>query len=196
MDLISATIFYKKVVEISSASRGDTYEIDNTEYTMPYRVNIEDSDTRGQLSPEERQLLWTRNPDGFIRQKAVMNLFEQKGIKVDYYPFIIRLVGEYVDEISVYIYENRNKIKSKALHKFVTENECFIKQQEIRAISYWNAHYRKKYLHYEDTPAIRFLRWLKKHPETARSHGSQAVLHLRELQSINPLDEEVNKDGK
>lgn len=129
-------------------------------YDLPYRVKIKNNQFFS-LSEEEQYIVLTRDYNGFIRQEAVNKLISMTNSIYNIVPFIIRIACEYVDEISLDIYQNREILRKDDFREFYNENKLFIQRQQMRAISYWNEYYRFKYNSYQTSPAVLFLEWIK-----------------------------------
>lgn len=78
--------------------------------------------------------------DGFLRQNRLERLV---GVE-DYFiiPFIFKLIGEYVFEITEVIYYRRLGWL-KGFARFIEENKDYGVLIESRMISYWNEYYRR-----------------------------------------------------
>ncbi len=77
--------------------------------------------------------------NGFLRQNTLEKLIGTK----DYFvtPFIFKLIGEYIIEITDVIYKERIDWLENFI-QFMDENRTYAIRTESRMISYWNAYYR------------------------------------------------------
>ena len=141
------------------------YQYRGVTYFFPYRLGYQEAKGRpkGEVQKVINLCMLTRHSDGFVREKAVVEIFLYSD-HFTFYPFVIpyilRLLGEYVNEISEQIYNHRELLPKKELKQFCGENKRFLEQTRQRAISYWDCNYRQQGLKLKDVPAIRFFDWL------------------------------------
>ena len=136
--------------EIISNSNPDLFEadIEKQKISVPYRAYLDEKQfaNQDQLSKRQHQILsciLTRNHDGYIRQKYLMNIICIEELWIT--PYIMQLMGEYVEEILMVIYKNMNSEKIEILKKFITLNPIFYAKTKRRIISYFDCYYKGKY---------------------------------------------------
>ncbi len=121
---------------------------------IPYRIyNPEPSEAfLAELDALERLLLaclYTRNHDGFVRQRNLAPLLSSDEPWV--IPFIVQLLGEYVIDICEDIAEFTNttlrtrKTMRRNFVSFFEHNPEFIALTESRATSYWDCYHRTRH---------------------------------------------------
>jgi hypothetical protein len=142
--------------------------IEGQHVQIPYRVYYawpEPGRTEG-LNETQRLILsaWmTRDADGRTRQKALRNLLQDDAPWT--IPYVIQLCGEYVVEIATDILQFLTKELPKrpnllqSYRQFIADNPTFVTLTEQRALSYWNAYDRWRFLR-EDYPQLAALRLL------------------------------------
>lgn len=85
--------------------------------------------------------LFTRHHDGFIRQRALKRLLEVGEPWA--VPFLLRLVGEYVEEIIADIDAAFDRLPERHWAAFVDANPTFVRLNASRVASYWDYYYRQ-----------------------------------------------------
>ena len=108
------------------------FRVNGEDVRVPYRLYFPDLDDGDLLSLNERQrailcCIYTRNYDGFVRQKYLRQLMGAKDEWV--LPYVLALVGEYVSEINEVIFQNIGQINVESVQKFMSENEAFTDQR-------------------------------------------------------------------
>lgn len=119
--------------DIIICSYPSTFFFDGKKYKIPYRIGYESEiiQTKSDEIEEIIKLcLLTRHHNGFIREKSLVKLLHSNYIEKYQFviAYIIRLLGEYVQNIWLIIYNNRESITFNALIKFREENLEFIKK--------------------------------------------------------------------
>jgi len=115
--------------------------------TVPYRVYPPESPIeRSRFNDTQRLILhciYSRHHDGFVRHRHLRAMLGRKEEWTA--PFIVRLVGEYVLPIVQDIQERLATDSSERarLQRFAAENPAFTELMRQRAISYWDAYYRR-----------------------------------------------------
>lgn len=142
------------------------YKFEDKELYIPYRLGYEKAEVAKPKTPVEEALalcLETRHHDGFRREIAVRKLFEKNYVSIFPFviPYVIRVTGEYVIEISQYIYDHKEALSHSNLSAFKRENILFIQQNKERSISYWDDDYRDRISNYKDMPGVKFLNWIR-----------------------------------
>ena len=99
--------------------------------------------------------LFTRNYDGFIRQKYLEKIVTQNEEWV--IPYIFQLVGEYVVEITNIIWTNLENLDKPRYINFGRENPRFMDLTRRRVLSYWAEYYRSQYNNFADYPGYKVL---------------------------------------
>jgi len=109
-------------------------------YNPPYSLV---NSTLTQIENEILNCIFSRNENGYIRQKAILNI-----INSDNYwtiPYIVRIIGEYVIEILNDIDNNFEIINKSNLISFVRQNPEFYSRTRSRVYSYWDCYFRKQF---------------------------------------------------
>ncbi len=141
------------------------YVVNNQSFQIPYRLGYKNEKYcfGNKIEYLLSLCILSRNPSGFIRQKAVVQLFEQKEFEQSFqfcFPYIIRLCGEYVSEIWDIIYDKRDLFSKDKIVHFREENKSFIQKNYDRAITYWYEYYRDKYSSYKQTSSFKLFKWI------------------------------------
>lgn len=84
--------------------------------------------------------LQTRSNDGFQRQIAARDLFED--MRPWAAPFVVALIGEYIVEILDDICSAMTPNVERTLGAFIVHNDSYWTTTKRRVTSYWNAYYR------------------------------------------------------
>jgi hypothetical protein len=145
---------------------GERVSVQGETVTIPYRIhNPELPDGSLRRLTERRRLIagcvYSRHNDGHVREAACAQITESAEPWV--VPYVIRLLGEYVVEISALILERLaagSFFTTDAYAQFVRENRNFVNLTEQRAISYWSCYYRNAYAR-TDYPALMALDMLR-----------------------------------
>ncbi|KKC48460.1 hypothetical protein VE23_17395 [Paenibacillus sp. D9] len=117
---------------------------------IPYRIYYDEpNDSQlSSLTVDQRTILYTmytRHHDGFVRERNVKKAIE-KAIECAWItPYLMLLIGEYVEEIVQVIYDNRSLLNADLVKTFVGENQRFYRTVQSRVVSYWDCYYRRKY---------------------------------------------------
>ncbi|MFC0504855.1 hypothetical protein [Micromonospora costi] len=129
---------------------------------IPYRVYPDEPspDAQAALSPIQRAIvdcLYTRHHDGRVRQnhlERVVGLTEPWVA-----PFVVQLIGEYVDEILLAIQRDLapplttpDSSAGRVYGRFAAENPAFLAITGQRVASYWSCYYRQRYPALTDYP--------------------------------------------
>jgi len=114
--------------------------------TIPYRLyfNEPDKKTEDKLTESQKTILnciYLRHHDGFIRQKRLEKLVDNKEYWV--LPFTFQLLGEYVFEVLEVLERHINDKNIENYIHFKLENPRYLQRTESRMISYWNEYYRR-----------------------------------------------------
>ena len=85
----------------------------------------------------------SRNHNGYIRQKAILNIINSNNYWT--IPYIVRIIGEYVIEILNDIDNNFEIINKSNLTSFVKQNLEFHNRTRSRVGSYWHCYFRRQF---------------------------------------------------
>lgn len=137
-----------------------------TELVIPERMYDKPISSRlvNKMTDQQQMIaacLFSRHHDGFVRQNQLEKILSFKNVYPWVLPYVIRLSGEYVKEILHVIYDNRRRLDTEELNRFLLDNPVFHQLIESRVISYWNAYYREEYpdrSSYIGTKIIQFYR--------------------------------------
>lgn len=121
----------------------------------------------------EREILnciFSRHYNGYIRQKAILNIINSDRNWTT--PYIVRIIGEYVIEILKDINNHFEAINKLNLVSFIRQNPEFYNRTHSRVNSYWNCYYRSQFP--EKLKGIKV-------PEKQRYTGFQLLSKIDEL---------------
>ena len=114
------------------------------------------------LSNEQQRIAWclySQYHNGHIREKYLRKLPD---VPTPYTaPFILQLLGEYVEEIESAIQQAVLTNHTNIYRIFLATNPEFGELLSARIASYWNEYYRGKYPHIEKYPPYEVLTFLK-----------------------------------
>ncbi|MEV1331661.1 hypothetical protein AB0J20_19050 [Micromonospora costi] len=148
---------------------------------IPYRIYLDEPSPNAQaaLPPTQRAIvdcLYTRHQDGRVRQnhlERVVGLTEPWVA-----PFVVQLVGEYVNEILPVIQRDfaaslttPDSSAGRVYGRFAAENPAFLALTGQRVASYWSCYYRQRYPALTDYPGHILIATLR----TAARRSSAAV---------------------
>ena len=136
-----------------------------TEYlAVPYRVYgpiLPDARPIGSTARTVISCILSRHADGRVRERNLRHLLEQTEAWTG--PFVLRLLGEYVVEITELVAHavaqpGDSAAARRSLYREVLEaNPGFTRRLRSQSVSYWNAYYRDSYPSVHDYPATRAL---------------------------------------
>ncbi|NDV58229.1 hypothetical protein [Bacteroides sp. 519] len=109
-------------------------------YRPPYSLN--DSKFT-QTEKEILNCIFSRHSDGYIRQKAILNIISSD--KEWTIPYVMRIIGEYVIEILIDINKHFERINKSNLVLFIQQNPAFYNRIHSRVGSYWDCYYRYQF---------------------------------------------------
>lgn len=123
---------------------------------IPYRIHLDEINQNKlkNLTKTEQLIIcciYSRNGDGYIRQRAFEQLLEFKDDIV--VPYAFCLLSEYVLEIIEVFLEKIDKLDLVKYKEFITNNPRIFNQiLKQRMISYWDVYYRYAYLDIKKYP--------------------------------------------
>ena len=126
---------------------GNSFVLNNEELILPYRVYCDPYllvYSRNQ-SIENRLItfcLLTRHHNGFVRERYLKEIITSKEKWV--IPFVVQLMGEYVVEILIAIWESIDDMNKDNLISFIVENKSYWAKTKQRVASYYGEYYRFK----------------------------------------------------
>ncbi len=94
----------------------------------------------------ERKILnciFSRHNDGYIRQKAILNIIDSDSNWTT--PYVVRIIGEYVIEVLKDINNHFEKINKPNLASFIRQNPDFYNRTYSRVSSYWDCYFRHQF---------------------------------------------------
>jgi hypothetical protein len=115
---------------------------------IPYRIYFNEPINIIGLNDNQKIILnclFSRHNNGFVRQKHIEKLMENKNYWIT--PFFIQLFGEYIYRMVEIFNEYINKNMNNCI-KFISENNDYWKKIENKVASYWNEYYKKEYPEY------------------------------------------------
>ncbi|MBR4082188.1 MAG: hypothetical protein IKK21_10430 [Clostridia bacterium] len=150
-DLAKATAIIPDVHSASTAG-SITYKLENHAVIIPYRLYVPDvaDDCYEKLDPVQKQMLcclYTRNHDGFLREKYLRRLLSMP-LAEWAYPYVVKLCDEYVVEILQTIYDGLKERDNAGLQAFCLRNKPLLQRSYNQMVSYWNEFYRSHTPHF------------------------------------------------
>lgn len=134
---------------------------------IPYRIYSPEpsADAEKALPPIQRAVLdclYTRHHDGWVRQRRLERVI---GLVEPWVaPFVVQLVGEYVEEIILAIEQSLlpgldtpGSLADSVYGGFASENPQFVALTGQRATSYWACYYRRRHPELSDYPGYRLV---------------------------------------
>lgn len=123
------------------------FKLDNETVKIPYRIHCIPNFKwlTSILSQTQKKILYciyTRSSNGFIREKYIKKILEEK-IEEWEIPFIIKLCDDYVIEILEVIYDLLKNRDNTDIKRFCLDNKKEIFKSYSRMVSYWNEYYRE-----------------------------------------------------
>jgi hypothetical protein len=133
---------------------------------IPYRIYQPEPEREALAGLSSRQrvitaCLYTRHHDGRVRQRNLERIITETSPWT--VPYVVRLAGEYVIEISRVIDATLSGLIEpgspafRAYGRFAIENPEFIARTRAQAASYWGAYHRGQVAAVTDHPGYRFL---------------------------------------
>jgi hypothetical protein len=98
------------------------------------------------LSPRQALILgclYTRNHDGYVRERALREIIASHEPWVT--PFVVQLLGEYVIQILYLLDQQLTEEHRPVYSAFLAENSAFFELTRQRVISYWDCYYRGEF---------------------------------------------------
>lgn len=153
------------------ASYSSSYYLNGTLYEMPYRIGYQKYDQleyNNEIEWVVSCCLLTRHHNGFVREKYLKKIFIAEII--EHYPFvipyIIRLLGEYIEEIWRVIDKNKAILSCENVIRFKNENKLFISKNIERNITYYcGIHYgyytKRRYCNYHESSGYQILLYIQ-----------------------------------
>ena len=123
------------------------YLSNNSAVMFPYRMYYNENEKLyTKLKDEDEKLIFdcifTRNSNGFIREKHILNILSNNNLPEWCFPYILRLSSEYVVQIVEAIYEEMKNKNNSSFTEFCIRNRIMSKRSYTRMVSYWNEYYR------------------------------------------------------
>jgi hypothetical protein len=137
-------------------SSSEKYRLsDNSAVSFPYRMYLEDDDALyTDITDIDEKLIFdcifTRNCNGFLREKHLKNIIACDTIPEWCMPYILRLSSEYVVEIVNTIYDGLKEKDNADLTSFCRNNLLICKRAYSRMVSYWDCYYRRDWIKLRD----------------------------------------------
>lgn len=135
IDVYEANVFQQNPTKWT-LSNGEALQI-------PYRLEVYQINDLEGLSNVQNKILWcinSRNRDGYRRQESVEQIFD--GTLEEWeIPYIVKLCGEYIEDILYVIYEKLKDCDNAAIAEFCKINKQAVKREYSRMVSLWNERY-------------------------------------------------------
>ncbi len=131
---------------------------------IPYRIYLDEKEFThiDHLSPRQQQIIHcilTRNHDGFVRQKHLKKIMPIQEIRSAVY--ILHLIGDYVEQILLDIYDNLDFKSIDLLKQVIAFNSLFYDQViKSRVSNYWYC-YHRRHCRQEDYVGVKILAQLQ-----------------------------------
>ena len=115
---------------------------------IPYRIYLDEANLSKveELTPLQRELffcIYTRHPDGRIREQSLRGIIQSKAAWVA--PYVFLPGGEYVHEILELILQNLNALDAKVYREFINANPLLYEKTRQRMVSYWDCYYKHEF---------------------------------------------------
>ncbi len=124
--------------------QGISVRVDNEVVEVPGRLFLDTTlihvDSLTALQRGIVDCLLTRHSDGFVRQQHLERIIAVSRSWI--VPFVVQLVGEYILEILVVIYQSLPSLDKASYKEFLQANPAYLDLTERRVISYWDCYYR------------------------------------------------------
>lgn len=151
---------------VSASEAEFAVRVGGEQLLIPYRIYNDEPEAEplAGLSSRQRAIMacfYTRHHDGRVRQRNLERVITETSPWT--VPYVVRLAGEYVIEISRVIdatLDERLEPGSSAYRaygRFAIENPEFIARTRAQAASYWGAYHRRQYRSVAGHPGYRFL---------------------------------------
>ncbi|MFC4017623.1 hypothetical protein ACFOW4_06660 [Micromonospora sp. GCM10011542] len=156
--------------------------VDGEPVSIPYRIYSDEPSVAAQtaLTATQRAVLdclYTRHHDGRVRQRRLEQVIAL--IQPWVAPFVVRLVGEYVDDILLVIQRALapelavpHSPTAAVYGRFAAENPAFVALTGQQVASYWDCYHRRRYPTLTDYPGYALMAALR---ATAARHGASNV---------------------
>lgn len=136
---------------------------------IPYRVYYDERRLLALLDDGAEaglvaRCLGTRHHNGVLRERCLRHLLAHGASWTA--PFVIQLLGEYVLEVVRPIHERFMDGVEEKYGMFFNDNAGYCQRLEQRAISYWNAYYRRQFSCQGEYPGVRALKALQQAAES------------------------------
>ena len=140
-----------------------TVRLKGKRYCIPYR-SYQTLNHIPAMS-QEKLCVYTRNHDGFIRERSLVQLLKYPEIKYTSIPYILKLAEEYVLEITEIVLANLPRIPDTMWGEFLRENPRWLDLMECHCISYWDCYYRHRlysaFTNRNDYPGLQVVKFLR-----------------------------------
>lgn len=120
---------------------------------------------RSSLTDNQQTILftmYTRHHNGYTRENNVKKVIAKATDCSWITPYLMFLIGEYVEEILQVIYANRSLLNADFIKTFIFENPKCYRTVQSRVVSYWNCYYRWKYPKREQYVGFKILDYLNR----------------------------------
>lgn len=129
---------------------------------IPYRIHLDEanlSKAEG-LAPLQREIvfcIYTRHPNGRVREQSLQGIIASKNVWVA--PYMFLLSGEYVREILELILQNLNALDANIHREFINANPLLYEKTRQRMISYWDYYYRHEFPNPEEYTGFKLFKF-------------------------------------
>lgn len=141
-------VMYQELID--NYSGVEEFRLSGETLYIPYRI-YNDEPNRSQISTltaAQQTILftiYTRHYNGYVRESNVKKAITKATDCSWITPYIVLLIGEYVEEILEVIYGNRSLLNENFIKTVIAENPIIYRTIQSRVVSYWNCYYRCKY---------------------------------------------------
>ncbi|MDH6367000.1 hypothetical protein M2093_001148 [Breznakia sp. PH1-1] len=119
-----------------------SYYVNGVEYHIPYRIGYEVKKLK-HSNTHEKVIAYcpmSRHHNGFVREKYLKKVLKKKYFQQYSFvsAYVLRLIGEYVEEIWDVVYEHKHLFDNETTRLFIYENNQFIDKMFQRSYSYFS----------------------------------------------------------
>jgi hypothetical protein len=136
-----------KVTSIASEEKSQDFfcaNVQGVNVLIPERIYAVHPQLDIALSERQQTIVacyFTRHHNGFVREQSLRSVMNYAESWVA--PYVVRLTGEYVLEILLFIQSQLSNLDKDLYSEFLRQNPAFYQLIRRRVVSYWDCYYRK-----------------------------------------------------